>query len=480
MKLIRKHWNRRDFLRAAGIVGGATALSAWMPRLSVEADVHGPAKRLLLVTHGNGSVLEEWRKNPGSPFVDGAALPTLTGPILAPLDRHRENLLLLDGIDLAAVFTPRGDRFGATGNKGHSGSSVLFTGKNGGGRVVGADEGTFPDMPSVDQVVNERIGGGRRTLQLAVWNRPLDPRSVYNYTSDAAPLPLQPNPQVAFDEVFRDGFAGIDEGARRRRRRQSTFSLLRGQLGRLRGQLPRGDRGRFDRHVEGLTSLEERLSVGAVCSTSAADRSAIGRDYRDDTPSTIDAQIDVVLNAFACDQVRVATLQLVPENSWGSAAFLGVDWRSLGGGGVHTVSHLQNADPDSDRRSRAVQQMALLNRFVATKFGELLDRMKAMGLLDDTLVVWAPGMSHAGYHSNANVPVVIAQGTAGPFRANRYLRWGAFEQPADGARTYGLDERNASNNDLLVSICHAMGLDDITSFGDPRYSVSDGLDGRLL
>ena len=42
-----------------------------------------PPRRLILVTHGNGSVLEKWRENPGARFRDGAALPTLTGPILA-------------------------------------------------------------------------------------------------------------------------------------------------------------------------------------------------------------------------------------------------------------------------------------------------------------------------------------------------------------------------------------------------------------
>lgn len=485
MTPIRKRWSRRDFLRAAGITGGAAALSAWMPAMSAEAG-GTPPRRLLLVSHGNGSVLEEWRRNPGAPFRDGQALPELTGPILAPLERHRQNLMLLDGVDVRATYTGDDGGYVRAGhiNKGHAGSSVLWTGVNGGGSArFEGDAGEFPAGPSVDQVVNDRIGEGRRTLQLSVWNRPLDPRSVYNYsTSGAAPLALEPNPQVAFDEVFRDGFGDTASQERDLARRQQTFSVLRGQLSRLRGELPMSDRDRFDQHVEGLAGLEARLSasVGAVCSASDADRPSVARDFRDDTPSTLAAQTSVMLHAFACDRVRVGTLQLIPENSWSSAPFLS-QWRAMGGGGVHTVSHLQNADPNAGGRRSAVDKMAMLNRFAAEGFAALLDQMKAMGLLDDTLVVWAPSMSHAGYHDNRNVPVVVAQGANGPWRGNRYLRWGTFEQPADGGRRVPSEiPGTVSNNDLLVSICHAMGLNDVTSFGTAGLSSADGLDGRLV
>jgi hypothetical protein len=214
----------------------------------------------------------------------------------------------------------------------------------------------------------------------------------------------------------------------------------------------------------------------------AADRPAIGSDFRTDPPSTLDAQIEVLVHAFACDRVRVASLQLVPENSWSSAEFLG-EWRTLGGGGVHTVSHYQNQEPSLDRRERAVDQMTALNRFCAEHFAHLLDRLDETGLMDGTLVVWAPAMSHGGYHSNQNVPFVIAQGATGPFRANRYLRWGEYRQPPTGADTgYGqtYDAGNESNNNLLVSICHAMGLAEVDAVGETRFCRPDGLDGRLL
>jgi hypothetical protein len=478
MRLIRKRWNRRNFMKAAGIGAAAGALSSWVPTLSAEADGTTP-RRLLLLSHGNGSVLEQWRNNGDNPFVDDRALPALEGPILEPLDRHRDKLLLLDGIDLSIHEYVDGN-FRRTGSKGHAGSSVLFTGQNGGGTSFEGDAGSFPSSASIDQLINQRIGEGRRSLQLSVWNRPLDPRSVYNYGEGGAPLPLEPNPQIAFDEVFRDGFGDAPTVDRRGPRRERTLALLRGQLSRLERELPADDRVRLARHVEGLDALEARLATApaVTCSASEDDRPSIARDYRDDTPATLRAQMDVLLHAFACDQVRVATLQLIPENSWSSAPFL-PEWSDLGGGGVHTVSHLQNQDPSDGRRRDAVEQMSDLNRFCASWVATLLDDLETFGLMEDTLVVWAPAMSHGGYHSNQNVPFVIAQGEGGPFRANRYLRWGDYDQPADGGARLR-DAGNAENNDLLISICHAMGLEDVETVGDTRHCTAGGLDGRLF
>lgn len=484
MHLIRKRWTRRDFMRAAGIGAGGVALSSWVPTLSTEAQGTAP-KRLLLLSHGNGSVLDRWRDNgSGEAFVDGAALPALRGPILEPLDAHRDKLLLLDGIDLTAIHVEDDGSFRKHGSKGHAGSSVLFTGRNGGGTGFDGDAGSFPDMPSIDQIINDRIGDGRKTLQLSVWNRPFDPRSVYNYGDGGSPLSLESNPQVAFDDVFRDGFGG-SEGAPDRiaPRRQRTLSLLRGQIARLRGELPADDRIRLDQHVAGLDGLEARLSVptSVMCTAGADDRPTI-TNVRNDTPASLSAQIENMVHAFACDRVRVGTLQLVPENSWSTVPFLS-EWGALGGGGAHSVSHYQNQEPSTARREAAVDQMTALNRFCSQNVARILTRLEETGLMDDTLVVWAPAMSHGGYHSNQNVPFVIAQGRNGPLRTNRYLRWGDYIQPPTGStmgyrQTY--DAGNESNNNLMISICHAMGLDDVREVGEAQFCRPDGLDGALL
>ena len=492
MHLVRKSWSRRDFLRAAGIAGGAVALTSWMPAESRAASTG--LRRLLLVQTGNGSILEKWRSNgSGEPFVDGQAITALAGPILAPLDAHRHRLLLLDGIDLSAMYVSASSAKPVGPNKGHAGSSVLWTGLNGGGQKFPDDGGAYPTGPSVDQVINARIGEGRGSLQLAIWNRPIDPRTVYAYDESGTPLPPEPNPQVVFDDIFRDGFPSdqASPGANRIvARRQRTIELLRGELSRLREQWPAGDRERFDRHVSGLDALEARiasLANGPMCSAGPDDRPTIGKDYRDDLNATTDAQIDNIVHAFACDRARVASFNLSPENSWTNSSqldFIGWNDPDALHDGVHTISHATNLEPSEANRAKAVDQMAALNRWHAEKLARTLNQLEAAGLLEDTLVVWGTAMSHGGKHSNRNVPFVVAQGSAGPLATGRYLRWGDYEQPASSSGCtdcYSGDNSDMeSNNNLLITLCHAFGLDDVTEFGSTMKSRASGLDDRLM
>lgn len=493
MHLVRKHWSRRDFLRAAGITGGAVALAPLIPSESQAATAG--LKRLLLVQTGNGSILEEWRSNrAGGAFQDGAALPQLQGSILAPLNAHRERLLLLDGIDLTALFESATSGKLTGPNKGHAGSSALWTGINGGGTKFPDDGGAYPTGPSIDQVLNARMGEGRSTAQLAIWNRPPDPRTVYSYDENGTPLPPEANPQVVFDGLFHDGFAKDDLQSSPKRigeRRKHTLSLLRGELQRLEEQWPAGDRDRFERHVEGLDALEARINAlanGPTCNVTAENRPIIGKDFRDDVNATTDAHIDNLVYGMACDRVRFASFNLSPENSWvGSSDLSFLDEWSTDHAlydGVHTVSHATNLEATEEKRAQAVKQMANLNRWHSQKLALLLDKLVAAGLMDDTMVVWGTAMSHGGYHSNRNVPFVIAQGSQSPLVSNRYFRWGDFDQPATTAGCNGCNEGGAadteSNNNLLVTLFHAFGQTDVTTFGDPMKVRASGLDDRLM
>jgi hypothetical protein len=84
---------------------------------------------------------------------------------------------------------------------------------------------------------------------------------------------------------------------------------------------------------------------------------------------------------------------------------------------------------------------------------------------DDTIVVWASEMSEGGTHSNYNIPLVIIQGAqVGAFRTGRYLRWGEY----DPLTNYSEEHGGQPMNKVLVSLCHAMGLEDVASVGDPE------------
>jgi hypothetical protein len=122
-----------------------------------------------------------------------------------------------------------------------------------------------------------------------------------------------------------------------------------------------------------------------------------------------------------------------------------------------------------EQRRIAREDMANLTRWRSEMIAShLLDRMLP-DVLANTIVVWASEMSEGGTHSNRNVPVVMVQGSDfGAFRAGRYLRWGEFD-PLGNARMY---TGGQPMQKVLVSLCHAMGLPEVTSVGDA--SISEG------
>lgn len=440
--------------------------------------------RLLLIQNGNGTILERWRSNGGgTPFRSGEALPTLAGPILGELDRHRQDCLFLDGLDIGSVYESDESRWPRQ-NGGHAAASSLWTGVAGGGEDTGGDAGQFATHPSVDQVIADHIAGDSpyRSLQLGVWRRPVDPRSAYSYDLDAVPLFAELNPQAVFDRVF----AGVstDDSAEAQRaaerageRRRRSLELIRGELGRLRTSLPGEDRLRFDRHVAAIDDLEARIRTGGVAGAACVVPGRPGENRTDeDRMAAFDAHMEIIKTSFACDLTRVASFTFTPENVWGPQTFIDEWDRSVGES--HNTSHM-TTDPDPTQAGKAIDNVTALSRWHAQKLGELIDMLKSVEeapgetLFDNTVIVWGMAMSQGGYHTNRNTPFVVAHGKNGPFNTGRYLRWGEYEQPptggCPGSQRCHIGAGNMSNNHLLVSLMHGFGLDADT-FGDPRFT----------
>ena len=71
-------------------------------------------------------------------------------------------------------------------------------------------------------------------------------------------------------------------------------------------------------------------------------------------------------------------------------------------------------------------------------------------MLDNTLLLWGNELGAGNSHSYKDIPWLLAGGAGGALQMGRYLQF--LDRP---------------HNDLLVSVCHAMGLDDVTTFGIP-------------
>ncbi len=482
MVLIKRKWSRRRFLAAAGVYGGATTLAAMLPHLG-DAEAAGAApKRLLLVNTGNGTIMNKWRpRTPGGQDLpSGSVLPPLTGPILGALERHRSKLVLIDGLDMRSAYNDDMSEANLSGNAaygsaaGHNAASTLWTGRNGGGPYWSAPngQGEFPDGPSVDQAIAAQIGQFTAFGSLQLGNYVPENRNstIHAYDMLGNPLPPQYAPQVAFDTIFAG--AETDDGAldRRKRRVSRSLDVLRGDIRRLREELPGEDRERLDAHLVHFDTLEQRLDASTTCTIGTGPADGL------DVNGRFDAMQSIIQQTFACDRTRVINYTLSPEvNAFknGQLSFL-PGWNDQAYGDGHGLSHM------SYYTQTAADVMTAYCAWQASKFADLLDLLdniqEGFGetMLDNTVVVWGTALSHGGTHLSRATPAILATGKNGHFKTDKYLRFGNYNpddlgRDASGKR-YTDKFECMPNHHLLVSLCNAFGLNDVTSFGDARFT----------
>lgn len=452
---------RRRFL---GMTAGAASLLPFVPLLEREAEAAGPACKRLFVFHTpNGSILRNWRV-PG--LSHGDPLPAQLSEILQPLAPLRDRMIVLDGIDnLPSALAAQGQLF--MSGKGHHGCGSIWTqwapeAAQGQALCDNDTPCTWPGGPSFDQYVAQRIGGDTPFASLNPGVRRSSTERQFNYFYNAMGQPVvrEINPRALFDKVFAD--IQLDPAAKERLRaeRKSIIDSVKGDLDSLSVRLGTADRHRLEAHLEGVRALEQAVdALDAVCEVPDAPPGNLALTDNDTLPTILDLQIEICVNALACDLTRVVSLQFGAEGSFATATWLGQNE------GIHTASHWE-AHGSEDL---SIQWMTDLNRWYAEKTALIAQRLLDRGVLDQTLLVWSQTMCEGAQHNARNIPMVLLQGD-GYFQTGRYLKYGSFPSVVPvGQGNSNADYGGESMNRFITSLCHGMGLDDVESYGDPLF-----------
>lgn len=449
--------SRRTLLRAAS--GATLALPLFESLVAPEARAQNAAypKRLCILFTPNGSV-------PANYFGSGNTQTFTPGSIFNPLMTHKDDILILDRVDMQAAQTSQGDAHGV-------GMGCMLTGKNlQQGEMFGAGMGGpgsgWADNVSIDQLVAETVGASTqlRSLELAgkrfegnIWSR-------MSYSGPAVPVNPLDNPQVAFDTVFRNvGMGGSPEMDRLIARRRSVLDNAVGELGALRGRLGVEDRVKLDTHTAALEDIESRLGTmsSGTCTPPArptvmasppvmansTGMEVINAANDREFPVAIAADLDIIAGAFACDVTRVASLIFCPSRSDVVMSWLNFTESH------HEVSHY-GTPTDKDRDNKLTR----MNQWYAEQISTFVTKLKSVPegdgtLFDNTLILWANELGEGPSHTHLRIPFSIIGSCQGYFRTGRYVSF--------PSGTY--------HNDLLVSVAQAMDVD-ITTFGDTRFS----------
>jgi hypothetical protein len=426
---------RRRVLQATG--GLAVALPL-LSALRAKAQEETFPKRLVLMFTPNGVIHEAW-------------WPTVTsetefqlGRIHAPLERYRDRLLILRGIDLTVA------RSLTTGGPHQKGIGGLYT-------AQGLQAGTFvdgcgaqagwADGISVDQRAANVIGATTplKSLELGVRALENDVQGRISYAGAGQPLPPMNQPLDVYNRLIAaPGFSDIPPADPVLKRRKSVLDAVYSQFDVLEKRVGAADREKLQHHVELVRDVERRMSAsGNGLCTQPDEPPLLDPSSEEHMPTIAELEVDLLALSFACDLTRVASLQIGT-----SLNRIRYPWlNSLGEG--HTLSHSTAESAQEELVARGAWHAGLIAR--------LCDRLSEVKegdgtALDNTVIVWCTEVSVGTTHAHTNMPFLVVGG-GWHFRTGRYLDLGGV-----------------SHSGLLVSLLNALGVEDQT-FGHPDFAI---------
>jgi hypothetical protein len=206
------------------------------------------------------------------------------------------------------------------------------------------------------------------------------------------------------------------------------------------------DRRLLEEHATFVRTMEQELKTTGQEVGHAVPELEPGVKKENDTmPRTSKMQIDLLVNSFAADFARLATLQFT--HSVGQAR---MRWLKITES-HHELSH----KPDNDQQAQ--HNLTRINQWYCEQLAYLAKRLAETpepggpgSLLDNTLLVWTNELGKGNSHTLDNIPFVLV-GNGLDFRMGRSVKY-----------------PKVSHNRLLLSLAHGMGHR-LKSFGNPDF-----------
>jgi hypothetical protein len=424
--------SRREFLRTLGVGAAALPFVLNLPGLGF-ANSGARKKRLVIMFSPCGVVPPTfWPDEEGNCF--------LLKDSLQPLEPFQDRMLTLNGV----CDKVRGD-----GDNHMRGIGCLLTGTElYPGNIQGGSDtpAGWASGISIDQEIKNFLQSNPATktrfgsLEFGVlvpdradtWTRMV-------YSGPNKPIAPIDSPYQMFNKLY--------GRAKDRENLKSVVDALQADLKKVEAAVGAADRKLLDEHATFVREMEKELKE--------ADQAAVGhavpepepgvKAENDNIPRISKLQIDLLVNSFAGDFARVATLQFT--NSVGNAKF---HWLKVDEG-QHELSHKPDTDKDAQEKLTKInrwycEQMA----YLAKRLAETPEPGGPGSLLDNTLVMWTNELGKGNSHTLDNIPWVLV-GNGLDFKMGRSLKY-----------------KKLPHNRLLMSLAHGFGHR-IDKFGNSNY-----------
>jgi hypothetical protein len=422
---------RREFLRDLGLSAGAVPFLLNLPSLGF-ANQLKRKQRLVIMFSPNGVVpWNFWPDQEGESFTLKESL--------TPLEPFKNRTLILHGVC---------DKLRGDGDNHMRGMGCLLTGiELFPGNIQGGSDtpAGWAKGISIDQEIKNFLQGNPETrtrfgsLEFGVmvpdradtWSRMV-------YAGPNKPIAPIDDPYQMFGKLY--GRLKDQESLK------SILDDLQDDFHKVEAIVSAEDRQLLEEHATFVREMEQELKT-----TSAAD---VGhavpelepgvKQQNDNMPKISKLQIDLLVNSFAADFARVATLQFT--NSVGQAR---MKWL-----GITESHHEMSHEPDSN--TKVQDKLTKINKWYCEQMAYLARRLAETpepggdgSLLDNTLIVWTNELGQGNSHTLDNIPFVLV-GNGLDFKMGRSVKY-----------------KKLPHNRLLMALAHGFGHR-IERFGNPN------------
>ena len=458
------HLPRRTFLQGVGATVALPLLDAMVPagtRSAAVRDETAGRTRLVAIenSHGDAGCTEFGeRMNLWAPPTTGRDFD-LGGTSMSSLTPFQDYLTIVSNTDVRMADAYKPHEIGGD----HFRSTATFLTQAHPKQTEGSD--VFVGT-SFDQLYAQRFGQDTPipSMQLCIENINQAGGCAYGYTcvytdslswaSPTEPLPVIRDPRVAFEQLFGAGATPEDRRARRLANK-SVLDVITGRVAALRRELAPEDGQRMDRYLENVREIERRIEAVEARNTSGDPRDLpeAPAGVPDSFSEHMHLMFDLQVLAFESDMTRVFSFKLSRDSS------ARVFPESGSNAPFHPASHHGNSEEN-------ILEFSKINRYHFSMLPYLLQRLKErtegdQTLLDKTMVMWGSPMGDPNVHNHVRVPFLVAGGANGKLDGNLHLKAPTGTPLAN----------------VMLSLLHKLGMDDMDSFGDSTGDFSLNMPG---
>jgi hypothetical protein len=432
---------RREFVRDLGLSAAALPFVLNLPSLGF-ANQTKRKQRIVFMFSPNGVV-----QNAFWPTEEGAKFNLKES--LKPLEPFQDKTLILNGVC---------DRVRGDGDAHMRGMGCLLTGiELFPGNVQGGSDtpaGWAKGM-SIDQAIRNHLQAdvatktrfGSLEFGVMVPDR-ADTWTRWIYSAGNKPVAPIDDPYQMFNKLY--GRAK-DQAAL-----ASILDTLNDDLKKVGNNVSAEDKKLLEEHAAFVREMERDLKETKASAGHPVPQIEPGvRKDNDNIPKISKTQIDLMVNAFAADFTRVASLQFTNSVGMARMKWIGVDE------GHHELSH----EPDTNEKAQ--EKLTKINRWFAEQLAYMAKRLSETpepggsgSLLDNTLIVWTNELGKGNSHTLDNIPFVLVGGGL-DFKMGRSLKY-----------------KTVPHNRLLMAFAHGFGHH-IKDFGNANFCKDGALTGLV-